>query len=343
MARRRILVYSHPPVEAACILCHVAADICYEEQVLHASTSTDSRIRIQGRSQEPINVLGMVTLSDIDRLKAESKTGRGWIACTTDAILLERPEYYDLLIDLTTSAPETASRPSLYASKALPVAVPTTPSPPKFKRSTIRFSWSDVKLWEQLNRILQRDHRCTSDSQGKSKIVSAWTDVWTVYEDVCVICAGLWMNWRGTGNSIHKDERFEGEDVGHLRSLGQGIEGRPSGSDATMKRSSLMSWTAVSAEQEETEEDRNLLTTLALLQTFHAHSLFQLSTLQTFLRGQTGTVYLSAKDIAAFDLGPLSAMDAKYLEWLSEEYGGGAKLVVRRGWKDLFSAVLGYN
>lgn len=137
--RRRILIYTLPPVEAACILCQAAADMCYEAQV-----TTDGS-QLKGRNKDPISVLGMVTLTDLDRLNAETKTGRGWIACTTDAIFLEKPSYYDLIIDLTTSTPNKATRPTFYSSK------PITPQPSSSKASThrlttIRFAWSDVKL-----------------------------------------------------------------------------------------------------------------------------------------------------------------------------------------------------
>lgn len=99
-----------------------------------------------------------------------------------------------------------------------------------------------------------------------------------------------------------------------------------------------------------------LLTTMALLQTFHAHTLFQLSVLENILVRQgvapspaaddTGKrlVSLSPKDILAFELGPLSSLDAKYLEWLVEEYAGSqVKVVIRRGWKDLLGAIFGYG
>ena len=60
--------------------------------------------------QESPRVLGMVTLNDITSLEAESATGRGWIACTTDALFMEKPQYYDLIIDLTTSTPRVLER-----------------------------------------------------------------------------------------------------------------------------------------------------------------------------------------------------------------------------------------
>jgi hypothetical protein len=213
----------------------------------------------------------------------------------------------------------------------------------------------------------------------------------------------------------------------NVRSLGQGIEGRPVAAvtNKAMRRTSGMSWsspppareassssaangrrTASGAsalspggqdppsEDDELEiqkqrRESQLLTTLALLQTFHAHILFQLSTLERYLpsshrpgvggsgsgnalsRSQTlpalssstrrnspsrtlalddpnaakevVTITISAKDLTEFELGPFSSLDAKYLEWLGDEYGGGGvRLVVRRGWKDLVGVLFGY-
>ena len=90
------------------------------------------------------------------------------------------------------------------------------------------------------------------------------------------------------------------------------------------------------------------MTTLAILQTFHAHISFQVSLLESMLArqdlsagpGEMG-VYLTPKDILVFELGPFSGFDARYLKWLAEEYG--VKVVVKRGWKDLLSAVFGYG
>lgn len=135
LGRQRILIYTLPPVEVACILCQAAADMCYQVQ-----TAPDPS-RIKARNRDPICVLGMVTLSDLDRLHLESQSTRGWIACTTDALFLEKPSYYDLLIDLTTSTPHKATRPTFYASK--PVSHTKTST---HRLSTIRFAWSDVKL-----------------------------------------------------------------------------------------------------------------------------------------------------------------------------------------------------
>lgn len=91
-----------------------------------------------------------------------------------------------------------------------------------------------------------------------------------------------------------------------------------------------------------------IMTALAILQTFHAHISFQVSVLENMLTRQDSNadpgetvVYLTPKDILAFELGPFSGFDARYLKWLADEYG--VKVVVKRGWKDLLSAVFGYG
>ncbi|KAF9074596.1 hypothetical protein BDP27DRAFT_1416010 [Rhodocollybia butyracea] len=420
IGRKRILIYTLPPVEAACIFCHVAADFCYEQQVETGSN------RLSGKSKEGISVLGMITLSDVDRLEAVGKTGRGWIACTTDAIFLERPSYYDLLIDLTTSTPDKATRPTFYSSLPIPAQQASSSRSPTHCLSTIRFTWSDVKLvnevsfdlklmayilslqWNELDRILSLDSSsyhssnlscCTTGGSDmadqKFQLITAWTDVWRVYEDVCLVCAGLWMgSWRGnsiqsysTSNGAENwgSVRLEGDDDltmntmvgssegGQMRNLGAGIEGRPVASSSInnpMKKTSGMSLgtgkasgsnktpqnsiTDVGDNQPETSiidtperDDAQLRTTSALLQTFHAHTLFQLSTLESLLppppERSNGTIQLTPKSILAFELGPFSSMDERYLEWLISEYGGGTTLTVRRSWRDLFGIVFGYG
>ena len=92
LGRRRVLVITRPPVEAACILCQVAADTCYEEQVSELVSGYDSDEgddepprRLKGKSTGAVKVLGMVTLNDLDKLEFESKSGRGWIVELVDA------------------------------------------------------------------------------------------------------------------------------------------------------------------------------------------------------------------------------------------------------------------
>jgi hypothetical protein len=142
--------------------------MCYEDQVDYQSEN-DAQYsnRPRGKCKDGINVLGMVTLSDINKLHHEGLSGRGWVACelrvsrvavrlannvdvgTTDAIFLEKPSYYDLVIDLTTSTPSTTSRPTLYVSRPLPQQPGARG--PSHRLSVMRWTWSDVKLVNQTN------------------------------------------------------------------------------------------------------------------------------------------------------------------------------------------------
>jgi hypothetical protein len=242
-------------------------------------------------------------------------------------------------------------------------------------------------------------------------------DMWKVYEDVCVMCAGLWMGsiWKayshnpgsglgghtasseGTRSQQQQQQASSGEgesgagaliDLDHhpvegegtMRSLGLGIEGRPNVVELNtkgMRGSSGMSWkgrkekerdkaksgpealeqrtttTSTLAEDDRdasTEaHEREAMTTLALLQTFHTNTARQVERLHDLIAASppasdTDTVLrLLPKDVLSFDLGPLSSLDAKFLEWLAEQYGDGRKIVVKRGWRELMNFVLGWN
>ena len=138
-----------PLVDAACILCLVAADTCFQEQVVdaagsyNANSSKDGDVpqATRGKSASGIKVLGMITLNDFDKLEFESKSGRGYIACTTDAIFLDKPLYYDLVIDLRFAT--TNTRPAFFVSR--PVELPSRCGP-SFRLSSICFTWRDGHL-----------------------------------------------------------------------------------------------------------------------------------------------------------------------------------------------------
>ena len=64
------------------------------------------------------------------------------------------------------------------------------------------------------------------------------------------------------------------------------------------------------------------------------------------LRAASGAgqvVCFTPKDVMSFELGPFSGLDARFVEWLAEEYGGGTRVLVRRGWKDLVGLILGFG
>lgn len=182
---------------------------------------------------------------------------------------------------------------------------------------------------------------------------------------------GSMANW----GSVH----LEGDDDlstngSYVRTVGMGIEGGPSLSSPTTTKSQrhasgMSSWsskpggfklntrkasssssssTTPPEQQADLEErrDHQVLTTLALLQTFRANTCFQLSRLASFLPSGSSTlprtVYLSLRDVMSFELGPLSGFDARYLQWLADEYGGGTRVEVKRGgWRDWVGIIFG--
>lgn len=160
LSRRRVLIYTLPPVEVAGVLAWIASDLSREHHMFPRNHSLGKPIPnlfapLQQQQKasaaedelppESPTVLGMVTLSDLQRLERESESGRGWIACTTDAIFMEKPQYYDLIIDLTTSTPSKASRPALYMSKPVPASA-NGKKRASWKLESVRFTWSDVRL-----------------------------------------------------------------------------------------------------------------------------------------------------------------------------------------------------
>lgn len=135
LGRQRVLFYTAPPVARAGALCRAAADMALRLQL-----SPPPNLELSPKAKDGVPLLGMVTLHDLDRLEKASGEGRGWIACTTDALFLERPQYYDLVVDLS---PKTGARPALFVSRPIPGA----PSRGATHRlQSTRFTWSDVRL-----------------------------------------------------------------------------------------------------------------------------------------------------------------------------------------------------
>ncbi|KAJ7318232.1 hypothetical protein DFH08DRAFT_1037223 [Mycena albidolilacea] len=146
---------------------------------------------VQGGDQRP----GIVTLNEFHRLQREGASGRAWVACSTDILFLEMPSY-DLLIDLTMSTPNKATRSTFYAS------CPVQPPSPRAR----------LFLYAPLSVLPS-----ASGKPNKGNPITAWTDAWRVYENVCVcvVCAGLWMGlgaWRG--NSLGSYSAAGGREWG---------------------------------------------------------------------------------------------------------------------------------
>ena len=255
--------------------------------------------------------------------------------------------------------------------------------------------------WAELERLLAchvtDDPDCCEPRPKKTtESSSSWGGIWRVYEDVCIICAGLWIGaWRNNSvasySTVHGDManwgqvRLEGDDTlsvggSYVRNRGMGIEGRPAApseldrepsgdlgtSKATKRASGTSVWSKFTNRDADDRQiqfgddegngrlrihEQQTLLTLALLQTFHAHTSNLLSQLSNHLPrtpapspgADLSVIHLTPKDLYAFELGPLSSLDAQFVEWLGEEYGStvGVRVVVRRGWKDVVRLALG--
>ena len=99
--------------------------------------------------------------------------------------------------------------------------------------------------------------------------------------------------------------------------------------------------------------ERQIATTLALLKVFHTNTTVLLSRFADILpersahshnlvnSGAGAPVVLTPKDMVSFDLGPLNGLDGHFVEWIAEEYAGGVRVVVRRGWRDIVALIFG--
>ncbi|KAH9052235.1 hypothetical protein EDB87DRAFT_1835957 [Lactarius vividus] len=274
-----ILIYTQPPIEAVCFLCQVAADMCFEDQTTSTAQeeAPNAVLQLKGKHKEGIKVLGSVMLHNIDMLK----------------LFLEKLQYYDLIIDLTSYAPSEC------CATAHPGLQLTIKELPTYRLSTIHFTWSDVKLWTELDRILQLNadtngitHACAHHASAP---VWTWTDAWGVYEDVCVI-------WRRASYCPHDDDDNNDDDDARKYDINDEDE---SGAVLT----------------------RFLLSRLATV---------LLSTASALPDAQLTPCYL-----ITLALGPLSSLDVHFIEWLAEEYAGGAQVSVCRGWHDLLGGLVG--
>ncbi|KAF9965600.1 hypothetical protein BGZ70_004486 [Mortierella alpina] len=100
LLKKRILIYTPPPVEAACLAVY---NIC-----LMATIPFGAAISPQNKPNDRLQPLFCVGIHDMDHMKAI--TG-GYVACTTDKIFMFKPQLYDVLIDLSVS-PSKVSYPT---------------------------------------------------------------------------------------------------------------------------------------------------------------------------------------------------------------------------------------
>lgn len=194
-----------------------------------------------------------------------------------------------------------------------------------------------------------------------------------------------WTARDGALDSPHLDGEENSLQYGvNVRKVGQGIEGKriDNKSSSSSKRTSYtpsrvgspgpvpvaqgsipplpVPSNTPSAIEARTKHQHQVQMTLILLGVFHTHTSFLLDRLGDVLDPGGGTtsqigagiaytptdnIVLTARDVMALELGPLSDLDARFVQWLAEktELAGGRKVVVRRSWRDLLAAVFGFG
>ncbi|TGZ83163.1 hypothetical protein EX30DRAFT_354353 [Ascodesmis nigricans] len=103
LARKRILVVTHAPVEPAC-------NYVYDISIL--SNIPQSEIPLLPKEPERLKPLFSVGVHDIPMLEKEGREGRGWVACTTDEILVMKTTLFDVLVRLPPPHAEKAEKRS---------------------------------------------------------------------------------------------------------------------------------------------------------------------------------------------------------------------------------------
>ena len=101
---------------------------------------------------------------------------------------------------------------------------------------------------------------------------------------------------------------------------------------------------------------QQIVTTLALLVAFRAHTAAVSRGLRSYTNHGTSSrrqttpcaqpqavFHAEGRPVLPFEVGPLSGLDARFVEWLEEDSGGGTPVLVRRGRKDLVGLILGFD
>ena len=94
LLRRRILFLGQAPVQQTCNFVYVLSVLANIPPALREVLRPDSETAWR---MQPLFSVG---ISDVPTLSSSQKEGRGWLACTTDDILREKPQLYDLLVTM---------------------------------------------------------------------------------------------------------------------------------------------------------------------------------------------------------------------------------------------------
>ncbi|KAG8871189.1 hypothetical protein FRB97_008921 [Tulasnella sp. 331] len=364
LARKRVLLYTNAPVQTAGLLAKVCVDIAFGVP--------GSGGRSPSRDDRRPKALGTVGLIDMDMLKAESAAGLGWIGCTTDALFLERPALYDLIVDLTAMNPPISAS-SIMPITSTPVSRPTlyisySPSSSAAKLQQVRFTFSDIRVWNRIDQALRGADTCDashaheSEDQRERTWVDAFPWRFYTYEDMCVVCGSMWIN--GEDSSVGK-VRLEGPDMGLLEST-EGdddpvVKALPTSSKdyrrCVVRRQSAQSGRSVRSFNSEAPaspagfnecrsgQSPEARLPLLLIKIFHSHADMWMDNLGSLIESKTSkpkneVMAISPLEMTRLQLSAFSEMDSRFVASLAKARLA-KQVAVRRGWKDLAAAAVG--
>ncbi|TIC37851.1 hypothetical protein E3Q09_00517 [Wallemia mellicola] len=161
LARKRVVVFFRPTEGRGVGWISTALDTL--AKILN---EVDDGVSNQTRT----NIIGNIGLIDLDRLK---DIEGGFVASTTDALLLEKPQVYDAIIDLSPKV----KYPSLYISQKQGNEM-------LVKRQT--YTLGDLYIWRQLRSRIDSQTLVSSPPYGLIDLI-----------------ADIWSSLFGIKNSIH--------------------------------------------------------------------------------------------------------------------------------------------
>ncbi|KAG9012150.1 hypothetical protein FRB90_006868 [Tulasnella sp. 427] len=339
-------------------------------------SATEDEAGLERDDRRPA-VLGQVGLMDIDRLKAESQTGLGWIACTTDSIFKDRPALYDLIVDLTTatnslspSSPSpTITRPTLLMSRpTLSSASSPSKSPQSgasYKLQLVPFTFSDIKLWTKIDKVLREcpvPHAHGSHEHGKSKEKEKAKE--TVYlRRRLHVGASIWLKGSdGSSGVIRLEEEDDAILIGRGKATASDEASKATTSllsSSTQRRNPLrrasersasssssgssdLSRSSLERRYSEFPPELDSLQDLIVLNdATNGAKLAQKASVANNGKKDATIVPLYPSHLITLQLSSLSDLDSRFVEWLAQAMFNRTA-VVKRGWRDLVAAIVGW-
>ncbi|EME47344.1 hypothetical protein DOTSEDRAFT_69316 [Dothistroma septosporum NZE10] len=222
LARKRVLLLGSPSVQSLANTIYITSVLSSIAPSLRESLPVGAETRLRS------SALFQVGIHDIDSL-ADRDSSTGWLACTTDDILGEKKQLYDVLVHMPAAPPHADQK--IW---------------PKLKTSdgrSLKASQRDLRRWTLLRRELRRLRRQIGFNVDPP-----------VPEPPVDSDERPLLRWRGTSNTLYDDTGL------HDRDENEAVE---ASSWSTMAYRGFMWWAsageATAGENEEARADEEIL------------------------------------------------------------------------------------